>query len=143
MAEITGATILVTGGAGFVGSCLVRMLLSRHVGEVIIVDNLLSAERTNLPADARVRLVEGSIAEDRVLSAIEDKLDFVFHLATYHGNQSSIHDPLADHANNTLTTLKLYERIKGFRRLHKVVYSSAGCSVAEKTFGMATATEET
>ena len=39
-----------------------------------------------------------------------------------------------DHANNTLTTLKLYECIKGFRRLKKVVYSAAGCSVAEKTF---------
>ena len=143
MTEIKGSSVLVSGGAGFVGSCLVRMLLSQGVGEVVIVDNLLSAERTNIPGDARVRFVEGSIADDGVLLAIEDGFDYVFHLATYHGNQSSIHDPLADHANNTLTTLKLYERIKNFKRLRKVVYSSAGCSVAEKTFGAATATEET
>jgi nucleoside-diphosphate-sugar epimerase len=64
-------------------------------------------------------------------------------LATYHGNQSSIHDPIADHENNTLTTLKLYETIRKFSRLKKVVYSSAGCSVAEKTFADARATEET
>ncbi len=39
--------------------------------------------------------------------------DFVFHLCTYHGNQSSIHDPLADHEHNQLTTLKLFERDQG------------------------------
>ena len=78
-----------------------------------------------------------------MLNALIDEYDYVFHLSTYHGNQSSIHDPLADHENNTLTTLKLFDRIKNFSALKKVVYSSAGCSVAEKTFEAATATEET
>jgi nucleoside-diphosphate-sugar epimerase len=78
-----------------------------------------------------------------LLASLKDEYDYVFHLSTYHGNQSSIHDPLADHENNTLTTLRLYERLKGFGRLKKVVYSAAGCSVAEKTFGTAAATEET
>jgi nucleoside-diphosphate-sugar epimerase len=63
-------------------------------------------------------------------------------LACYHGNQSSIHDPLADHENNTLTTLKLFERLKDIKTLKKVVYSAAGCAVAEKTFGGAAATRE-
>ena len=53
-----------------------------------------------------------------------------------------MHDPLADHENNTLTTLKLYDRIKGFDRIKRVVYSSAGCTVAEKTYDKAEATEE-
>ena len=47
---------------------------------------------------------------------------------TYHGNQNSIADPLADHENNLLTTLKLFERLKGFSRLQKVVYAGAGCT---------------
>ena len=51
-------------------------------------------------------------------------------------------DPLADHENNTLTTLKLFERIKDFAALEKVVYASAGCTVAEKTFDEAEATSE-
>jgi nucleoside-diphosphate-sugar epimerase len=51
-------------------------------------------------------------------------------------------DPLADHENNTLTTLKLYERIKDFDGLKRVVYASAGCTVAEKTFDAAEATSE-
>lgn len=141
--EIKGSTSLVVGGAGFVGSNLVRQLLARDAKRVHVVDNLLSAERDNVPLDARVMFTEASITSDRVLGALADEYDFVFHLSTYHGNQSSIHDPLADHENNTLTTLKLFERLKYFKALKKVVYSSAGCSVAEKTFGEAKATEET
>ena len=63
-------------------------------------------------------------------------------LVCYHGNQSSIHDPLADHQNNTLTTLKLFERLNSFGSLNKVVYASAGCAAAAKTLDEATATTE-
>ena len=133
---------LVVGGAGFVGSNLVRALLERGSGPILVVDNLLSAERENLPDDERVTLVEGSITDDGVLAGLPDDLDYVFHLATYHGNQSSMADPLADHENNTLTTLKLYERLKDIERISKVVYASAGCTVAEKTFDEAEATSE-
>src|SRR5262245_47811748 len=104
-------TILVVGGAGFVGSNLVRRLLTGSPERIVVVDNLLSAERENVPPDPRVELVEGSISDDKVLAKLEDRFDYAFHLATYHGNQSSIANPLADHENNTLTTLKLYERI--------------------------------
>lgn len=142
MEELRGKSVLVTGGAGFVGSNLSRMLLAEGASRVHIVDNLLSADRSNLPADSRVEFTEGSIASDSVLHQLSDEYDFVFHLATYHGNQSSIHDPLADHEHNQLTTLKLFDRLKGFRRIRKVVYSGAGCAVAEKTFGQATATSE-
>jgi UDP-glucose 4-epimerase len=140
--DFKGKKILVVGGAGFVGSNLVKALLSSSPASILIVDNLLSAERANVPADERVSFVEGSITDDNILAELRDELDYVFHLATYHGNQSSIHDPLADHENNTLTTLKLYERLKDFKNLKRVVYSSAGCTVAEKTFDEAQATTE-
>jgi nucleoside-diphosphate-sugar epimerase len=143
MPSVKGSDVLVTGGGGFVGCNLVGKLIESRVRRVHIVDNLLSAERTNVPDCPEVEFTEASITDDALLRSLKDEYDFVFHLATYHGNQSSIHDPLADHENNTLTTLKLYERIKDFRKLKKVVYSSAGCSVAEKTFGNAKATEET
>lgn len=141
-ASFSGTTVLVVGGAGFVGGNLCRALLVGGAATVVVVDNLLSAERENLPSAANLEFRLGSIADDRILAALEDRFDYVFHLATYHGNQSSIADPLADHANNTLTTLKLYERIKAFARLRKVVYASAGCTVAEKTFAEAHATPE-
>lgn len=142
MQGIKDQKILVVGGAGFVGSNLVKTLLESAPREVVIVDNLLSAERTNVPEGPQVRFLEGSITDDIILGHLEADLDYVFHLATFHGNQNSIYDPLADHENNTLTTLKLYERIKDFKNLKKVVYASAGCTVAEKTFEQAAATGE-
>ena len=134
--------VLVVGGAGFVGSNLVRQLLADDVEEVIVVDNLLSAERENLPVDERLSFVQASINDAQVLAGLPDDLDHVFHLATYHGNQSSIADPLADHEHNTLTSLKLFEALKDVGTLEKVVYASAGCTVAEKTFDEAPATDE-
>jgi UDP-glucose 4-epimerase len=127
---VTDSRLLVVGGAGFVGSNLVRLLLSEGAERVLVVDNLLSSERENLPEDSRVELIEASIADDAVLDSLEDEFDVAYHLATYHGNQSSIANPLEDHENNLITTLKLYERLKDFQRLRKVVYSASGCTLA-------------
>ena len=127
---MTGSRTLVVGGAGFVGSNLVRLLLAEGAEYVLVVDNLLSSERENLPADPRVELVEASIADDDVLASLDDEFDVVYHLATYHGNQSSIANPLEDHENNLVTTLKLFERLRGFERLRKLVYSASGCTLA-------------
>lgn len=142
LASFGSARVLVTGGAGFVGSALTRRLLSAGAAAIDVVDNLLSSETWNVPVDDRVTFVQGSIAADDVVRWVEDRYDFVFHLSTYHGNQSSIHDPLADHEHNQLTTLKLFERAKSFRRLRKLVYSGAGCAVAHKTFDAPDATVE-
>lgn len=138
----SGARVLVVGGAGFVGSNLVHQILEQDVHEIIIIDNLLSSEVSNIPADARVRFIFGSITDDHILSALPDDLDFVFHLACYHGNQSSIASPLADHDNNTLTSLKLFDRLKDLKQIKKVVYAAAACAVAEKTYDTPTATTE-
>jgi nucleoside-diphosphate-sugar epimerase len=140
--DFSGSRCLVVGGAGFVGSNLVRHLLASKANRVDVIDNLLSAEKENLPTDSRVELFIGSIADDSVLARIEDVYDYVFHLATFHGNQSSIADPLRDHENNTLTTLKLFERLKNFRTVRKVVYVGAGCAVAKKGTEDAVATQE-
>lgn len=135
-------TILVVGGAGFVGSNLVHQLLEEKPKQIIVVDNLLSSETANIPSDDRVQFLFGSIAEDKILAVLPDNLDFAFHLACYHGNQSSIADPLADHDNNTLTSLKLFDRLKDIKGLRKVVYAAAACAVAEKTYGAPIATTE-
>ncbi len=134
--------ILVVGGAGFVGSNLILKLLENEPAEVLVVDNLLSSEACNVPIAPNVRFVYGSITDDAILRSIPNDLDYAFHLACYHGNQSSIANPLADHENNTLTSLKLFERLKDIKNLQKVVYAAAGCAVAEKTFGDAQATTE-
>lgn len=136
MSEVrgTGARVLVVGGAGFVGSNLVRRLRREPDAEIVIVDNFLSSNRTDVLELPAVQLVEGSIADDSILDEVGVAFDTVFHLATYHGNQSSIADPIADHANNTFTTLKLFDRLWRSDRLGAVVYAAAGCTVAQKTY---------
>ncbi|WP_296303896.1 NAD-dependent epimerase/dehydratase family protein [uncultured Desulfovibrio sp.] len=134
--------ILIVGGAGFVGSNLTLRLLRESPAEIIVVDNLLSSDAANVPAHPAVRFVYGSITDPEILYGLKDDIDFVFHLACYHGNQSSIANPLEDHANNAYPNLVLFNRLAGFANLKKVVYSAAGCAVAEKTFGEAHATSE-
>ncbi len=140
--NFSGCKVLVVGGAGFVGSNLVHQILEQDVKQIIVVDNLLSSEVSNIPADQRVKFVFGSITDDRILHSLPDDLDYAFHLACFHGNQSSIADPFADHDNNTYTSLKLFDRLKDIKHLKKVVYAAAACAVAEKTYDAPTATTE-
>ncbi len=126
--------ILVVGGAGFVGSNLCNYLLHNHrCKEIWIVDNLLSSDIINVPNNLRIKFIEGSIADDYILHQLPIDFDYVFHLACYHGNQSSIANPMTDHDNNLLTSLKLFEFLKNCKNIKKVVYAAAGCAVAEKT----------
>lgn len=140
--NFNGRKVLIVGGAGFVGSNLAKSILKDSPSKIIIVDNLLSASIHNIPEDKNVEFILGSIIEDKILNQIPTDVDFIFHLATYHGNQSSIADPIADHSNNTFTTLKLLEKAKEYIDLKAMVYSSAGCTVAKKTFDDVEATSE-
>ena len=137
-----GKCILVVGGAGFVGSNLVHLILEENPKKILVVDNLLSSDESNVPSDNRVSFIFGSITDDKILSSIPDDIDYAFHLACFHGNQSSIADPFADHENNTFTSLKLFDRLKDLKNLKKLVYAAAACAVAEKTYDKPSATTE-
>ena len=129
---ISQAKILVTGGAGFVGSTLVKKLLENPGNSITVIDNLLSSERISVPDHASVRFILGSAADPATLSQAGSDFDYVFHLATFHGNQSSIARPLDDFENNLKPTLVLLNTFSGNSRLKKFVYSAAGCGIAEK-----------
>jgi nucleoside-diphosphate-sugar epimerase len=142
VAGMEGRRVAVIGGAGFVGSNLIERLAGLGAAEIFAVDNLLSAERSNVPDLDPVVFIEGSITDDAVLAKLPGTLDLVFHLATFHGNQNSIADPLADHDHNNYTTLKLLEHLASRPDRPRVVYASAGCTVAPKTFDETIATDE-
>ena len=137
-----GKTALVVGGAGFVGSNLSHMLLDQGIEKLTILDNLLSSDAINIPTDPRVLFIKGSAADQRTLEKLPNEIDYIWHLACYHGNQSSIADPIADHENNNVTSLRLFDYLSARSNVSKVVYAAAGCAVAEKTYGDAAATDE-
>jgi nucleoside-diphosphate-sugar epimerase len=62
----TDASVLVVGGAGFVGGALVRRLVDARPRRVAVVDNLLSADLGNVPEHPAVDFIFGSIADDRI-----------------------------------------------------------------------------
>ena len=67
--EFRDKKLLVVGGAGFVGSNLVLKLLNENPRELLIVDNLLSSDISNVVRDERVKFIFGSIAEDDIFKA--------------------------------------------------------------------------
>ena len=135
--------ILIVGGAGFVGSNLCKRLLNTTANsKIYVVDNLLSSNLINIPDNDRLTFIYGSIADHKILNKLSPDMNVVFHLACYHGNQSSIANPEDDHDNNLHTTLRLLEHSSKFKNLEKFVYAAAGCAVAEKTYDNAVATPE-
>lgn len=104
--------ILVTGGAGFIGSHFVDRLLSEG-HELLVVDNLSSGRAENLSPAARLAPFDlGSPQARQVIEAFRPEA--VFHFAAQINVQTSIEDPVLDAEQNVLNTLRLLEQIKGF-----------------------------
>ncbi len=120
---------LVTGGAGFIGSHVARKLTDEGY-EVVVLDNLSTGYRNNIPNHLRVEFVEGDIRDDRLIAALMDGVQVVFHLAASVGNLRSIENPVADSEINVIGTLRILE---GARRagVRKVVYSSSAAIFGE------------
>ena len=125
---------VVIGGAGFVGSWVVDEILKELDVHVTIIDNLISSERNNISNDPRVQFVQGSASDIELLKSIQGKVDFVYQLACFHGNQNSIAKPLEDFENGLKTTLVTLEWVRENHPNARVLYASAGCAVAEKTW---------
>lgn len=119
---------LVTGGAGFIGSNLVKYLLKQGL-DVTVLDNLSTGSKRNL-VGLPVRLVVGSILNHKLLDRSMAGVDTVFHLAASVGHQKSIEFPLQDAETNVQGTINVLEAVKkaGAKRL---VYSSSAAIYGE------------
>ena len=121
-------SFVVTGGAGAIGSRLVRRLFKESAQPITVVDDLSSGYDWLLPQDERVILIQEDVAS-LPESNIRAAEPVVFALAAFFANQNSVDNPIEDLHTNGLGTLAtlLWARDS---RARKFVYASAGCSIA-------------
>lgn len=115
--------VLVTGGAGFIGSNLVKKLI-RTENIVTILDNFSSGYRENINELSPIILIDGDVRDKDKVELAMIGMDVVFHLAASVGNKRSIDFPIDDAEINVLGTLNVLEAARKYN-VHKVVISSS------------------
>lgn len=115
---------LITGGAGFIGSNLVRFLLDKGIA-VRVLDNFETGKRENLTeVDSDIEIVEGDIRDREAVDKAMAGIDVVYHLAALGSVPRSIEDPVTTHNVNVNGTFNVFDaaRTVGVRR---VVFASS------------------
>lgn len=115
--------LLITGGAGFIGSNLARLVLAEG-HEVVVIDDLSTGYEANLEG-VNARFVKGSILERRHLANAMESADSVVHLAALGSVPRSIDNPVATHAANATGSLAVLEAARAAGVRHVVAASSS------------------
>ncbi len=122
--------VLVTGGAGYIGSHLVRQLLAAG-NKVTIIDNLSTGKRENVPAEAT--FLEGDLADVNLMRDLfaGSKFDAVFHMAASIEVEESVLQPEKYFENNVLNTAKLLLAMNE-ANVKKIIFSSSAAVYGEQ-----------
>ena len=127
MANVGNGVVVVTGGAGFIGSHLVEALIEAG-HRVRVVDNLATGYRKNLASvEGRFEWLEGDLADFDVAKRAAEGAEFVFHEAAIPSVPRSVREPLESHASGPTATLNMLEasRLAGVKRFMFAASSSA------------------
>ncbi len=118
--------ILVTGGAGFIGSHLVDSLLKDNFN-VVVLDDLSSGKLENLPDDERLHFIRGDVADHKLIDDIFEKFAFshIFHLAAIASVHESVTNTYRCHLVNCEASLYLLEKARKCTSLKRIVYASS------------------
>ena len=120
-------TVLITGGAGFIGSHSAEALLARDVA-VRVLDNLSNGRRENLPqaalADGRIEFIEGDVRDAAAVQRAVQGVDAVLHLAAQVSVQRSVAEPLESAATNLTGFLNVLDAVRR-ERVARLVYASS------------------
>lgn len=117
-------TVIITGGAGFIGSHLAERFL-REGWTVHIIDNLVSGKRENIPADATFH--ELDIRDPKAAELVAStKPDVLAHLAAQMDVRRSVEDPMYDASVNVVGSLNLLEAVRKQTPRTRVVFASTG-----------------
>lgn len=122
---------VVTGGAGFIGSALVRALLARGEGRVTVVDNLFSGREENLREVAsQIEFHRVDIRDSEAVTAAIRGADTVFHLAAIPSVPRSIDDPVPSHEVNINGTFNVL-RASAETKVRRVVYAASSSAYGD------------
>jgi UDP-glucose 4-epimerase len=125
--------VAITGGAGFIGANLARLLATdEQVSHVTVVDDLSTGRRENL-AGVTVDLHVGTILDPEVLDSAFAGADAIVHLAARPSVSRSLEDPIASHHANATGTIEVLEAARRVGRPHLVVASSSSVYGANPT----------
>ena len=113
--------VLVTGGAGFIGSSLTKILLEEQ-HEVTVLDNLSKGFRTLVPGDAR--FIEGDLRDEEHLPGWLRGHDAVIHMAAFIEVGRSVEEPVLFAENNVVNSVRLLEAMHR-ADVGKIVFSSS------------------
>jgi nucleoside-diphosphate-sugar epimerase len=128
--EYKNKVILVTGGAGAIGSNLSKELAKLGAAKVIILDDLSASYSWNIPNLQNVLYVKGSITNDVDLRRVfHEKPDYIFHLAAFFANQNSVDYPEKDLLTSQLGTVKMLEYSAMQSGIKRFVYAGSGCAI--------------
>jgi UDP-glucose-4-epimerase GalE len=114
----TAPSLLITGGAGYIGSHTVQHLLERHE-RIVVLDNLIFGHREALPLD-RVTFIEGEMSNEALVEQLfaQHEIEAVLHFAAFAAVGESVADPLKYYRNNVAAPLTILEAMQrhGTRR---------------------------
>ncbi|MGC2163615.1 MAG: NAD-dependent epimerase/dehydratase family protein, partial [Silvibacterium sp.] len=121
--NIRDKVVLITGGAGSIGSNLARSVAELGARAVIILDDLSAAYKWNIPSLPNILFVEGSVLDETALKRVfAEKPQIIFHLAAFFANQNSIDYPEKDLLVNGMGTLRVFEYC-ALAGIDRVVYA--------------------
>ncbi|MFV9676551.1 MAG: SDR family oxidoreductase [Methanosarcinales archaeon] len=115
--------IVITGGAGFIGSNLAEVLSKDNANEVIVLDDLSTGKLANTNEMA-IKFVNGSITDLELLQTIFKDVDYVLHQAAIPSVPRSINEPIASNNANINGTLNVLVAARD-RNVKKVIYASS------------------
>lgn len=122
--------ILVTGGAGAIGSNLCHALANVGAKKVIILDDLSASYKWLIPNLQNVLFINGSITNDADLKRVfNENPTYIFHLAAFFANQNSVDYPEKDLLVSQLGTIKLLEYAALQSKVKRFVYAGSGCAI--------------
>ena len=126
--------VLVTGGAGFIGSNLVRaLILDERVTAVKVLDNLETGNINNLSAikhNSKFEFIEGDIRNYSICLGASEGIDIVSHQAALGSVPRSVADPVTTHEVNATGTLNVFNAAK-INNIKRVVYAASSSTYGD------------